>query len=144
MNNLNSIIIEGNLTRDPDFKETPKGTPVCVLSVASNRYYKVDNETKQEVSFFNVETWAKLAETCNQYLAKGRGVRVIGRLKQERWTTPDGQNRERVKIVAEHVEFKPQFRRSEDLAAEQNAENEIGPDTEGEFETEDQDLLEAV
>lgn len=144
MNNLNSIIIEGNLTRDPDYKETPKGTPVCTLSVASNRYYKADNETKQEVSFFNVETWAKLADTCNQYLSKGRGVRVIGRLKQERWTTQDGQNRERVKIVAEHVEFKPQFRRSEDLAAEQNEGSEENPEVGREIEEDDQDLLEAV
>src|SRR6056297_2940304 len=138
MNNLNSIIVEGNLTRDPDYKATPKGTPVCMLSVASNRYYKVENDTKQEVSFFNVETWAKLADTCNQYLSKGRGARVVGRLKQDRWTTQEGQNRERVKIVAEHVEFKPQFKRSEDFAAEQNEEK-------GQTEqNEDEELLKAV
>ncbi|HDQ13871.1 MAG TPA: single-stranded DNA-binding protein [Sediminispirochaeta sp.] len=134
MNNLNSIIIEGNLTRDPEYKETPKGTPVCQLSVASNRFYKVDDEQRKEVSFFIVETWAKLAETCREYLRKGRGVRVVGRLKQDRWTTQEGQNRERVKIVAEHVEFKPQFKKSDNFS-EQQAEEQ---------RDDQEDLLEAV
>lgn len=112
MNNLNSIIIEGNLTRDPEYHATPRGTPVCTFSVATNRFYKQDNEQQKEVSFFNVETWAKVADSCNQYLNKGRGVRVIGRLKQDRWVGQDGKNRDRIKIVAEHVEFKPVFSRS--------------------------------
>jgi single-strand DNA-binding protein len=112
MNNLNSIIIEGNLTKDPEYHTTPKGTPVCTFSVASNRFFKQDDEQKKEVSFFPVETWARNAELCNEYLNKGRGVRVVGRLKQDRWKAQDGSNRERVKIVAEHVEFKPLFSRA--------------------------------
>ena len=107
MNNLNSILIEGNLTRDPVIRETPKGTQVCSFSVASNRYYKQSGESQQEVSFFDVEVWAGLAETCAAYLEKGRGVRVVGRLKQDRWMDTEGKPQSRIKIIAEHVEFKP-------------------------------------
>jgi single-strand DNA-binding protein len=109
MNSLNSILIEGNLTRDPELRVTPKGTSVCGFSVASNRFYKQDEEYQKEVSFFDVETWARLAETCAEYLEKGRGVRVVGRLKQDRWQDQEGNPRSKVKIVAEHVEFKPVF-----------------------------------
>lgn len=109
MNSLNSILVEGNLTRDPELKKTPKGTSVCSFSVASNRYFRQDEETQKEVSFFNVETWAGLAETCMEHLNKGRGVRVVGRLKQDRWVDQDGKNHDKIKIVAEHVEFKPVF-----------------------------------
>lgn len=107
MNSLNSILIEGNLTRDPELNHTPKGTPVCGFSIASNRFYKQDEEYQQEVSFFDVEIWARLAETCAEYLEKGRGVRVVGRLKQDRWQDQEGNPRSKVKIVAEHVELKP-------------------------------------
>ena len=110
MNSLNSILIEGNLTKDPVLSRTPKGTSVCNLSVASNRYYKQDEDLQHEVSFFDVEVWAGLGETCAEYLKKGRGVRVVGRLKQDRWSDTEGNPRSRIKIVAEHVEFKPNFK----------------------------------
>ena len=109
MNSLNSILVEGNLVRDPVLSQTPKGTPVCSFSVASNRFYRVENETQKEVSFFDVEVWAKLAENCGDQLRKGRGVRVVGRLKQDRWTDGEGKGHSRVKIIGEHVEFKPDF-----------------------------------
>jgi single-strand DNA-binding protein len=111
MNNLNSILIEGNLVRDPLLRSTPKGTPVCTFSLASNRYYKQDTHFEQEVSFFEVETWAKLAESCNTQGHKGRGVRVVGRLKQDRWTGTDGKSHSKIAIVADHVEFRPDFRK---------------------------------
>ncbi|TFG64374.1 MAG: single-stranded DNA-binding protein [Spirochaetales bacterium] len=116
MNNLNSILIEGNLTKDPILVETKKGTPVCTFSLASNRFYKQDNENHSEVSFFEVEVWAKLAEACNGNLQKGRGVRVVGRLKQDRWAGTDGKNYSKIKIVGEHVEFKPSFKGNKDEA----------------------------
>ena len=107
MNNLNSILMEGNLTRDPELSYTQKGTAVCKLGLASNRYYKQDEEYQKEVSFFEVTAWGRQAEVCGEYLKKGRGVRVVGRLKQDRWQDPEGNNRSKVTIVAEHVEFKP-------------------------------------
>ena len=108
MNNLNSILIEGNLIRDPEFRTTTKGTAICKFSIATNRYYKQDNGTEKEVSFFDVETWSKLAESVNRLANKGRGVRVVGRLKQERWNDNDGRAKSRIVIVAEHVEFRPE------------------------------------
>ena len=112
MNNLNSILIEGNLVKDPLIKATPKGTQVCTMRFASNRYYKLNNQDPDffnEVSYFNVETWAKLAEACYNKGRKGRGIRVVGRLKQERWNDPEGKPQSRVTIVAEHVEFRPEY-----------------------------------
>jgi single-strand DNA-binding protein len=124
MNNLNSILIEGNLVKDPLLRTTPRGTPVCTFSLASNRFFKQDSGLEREVSFFDVETWAKLAENCSNLGRKGRGVRVVGRLKQERWTGADGKPHSRITIVAEHVEFKPEFKRgdtsTENSSAAQN------------------------
>jgi len=114
MSNLNSILIEGNMVREPLYRTTPKGTPVCTFSLASNRFYRQDaGMEKKEVSFFEVETWSKIAEACNDQGRKGRGVRVVGRLKQERWMGTDGKNHSRIRIVAEHVEFRPDFRRDD-------------------------------
>jgi len=107
MKMLNSIILEGRMTNKPVLKVTPKGTAICTFSIETNGTYKKDNEFVQETSFFNVEAWARLAEQCEQYGIKGRGVRVVGRLKQDRWTGSDGKNYSKVKIVAEHLEFKP-------------------------------------
>jgi single-strand DNA-binding protein len=109
MNNLNSILLEGNLVRDPELRYTPKGVPVCSFSVACNRYFKQEEELQEEVSYFDVTTWNRLAEVCNEYLRKGRGVRVVGRLKQDRWEDTEGKTRSKVHIVAEHVEFKPKI-----------------------------------
>ena len=111
MNNLNSILIEGNLVRDPLLRSTPKGNQVCTMSLASNRFYKQDTGYEKEVSFFDVESWNKLAESCYAKGRKGRGVRVVGRLKQDRWNDADGKQRSRVTIVAEHVEFRPEFKK---------------------------------
>lgn len=108
MNNLNSILIEGHLVRDPELKYTPKGAAVCDFVLVSNRYFKQDEETQKEASQFEVTTWGRLAEVCGEYLKKGKGVRVVGRLKQDRWTSPEGQPQSKVLIVAEHVEFKPE------------------------------------
>lgn len=109
MNSLNSILLEGNLTRDPDSKTLATGTQVCNFSVASDRFYRqgAGEGTEKEVSYFDVEAWARLGIACSQNLKKGRGVRVVGRLKQDRWVDTEGKTKSRVLIVAEHVEFKP-------------------------------------
>jgi single-strand DNA-binding protein len=110
MNSLNSILIEGNLVRDPEFRTTPKGTALCTFSIASSRYFKQDTDMEKEVSYFNVESWGKLADQANSMGHKGRGVRVVGRLKQERWQDRDGKAQSKVVIVAEHAEFRPEFK----------------------------------
>jgi len=131
MNNLNSILIEGNLVRDPLLRSTPKGTQVCTMSLASNRYYKQDSGFEKEVSFFDVETWSRLAEACYNKGRKGRGVRVVGRLKQDRWSGPDGKPHSKVSIVAEHVEFRPEFKKdakpsTEGINVDDYPDEEIG------------------
>ncbi len=113
MNNLNSVLIEGNLTRDPQIRTTTNGTAVCTFPIASNRFYKKGEQFEKEVGFFDVEAWSKLAENCGNLGHKGRGVRVVGRLKQERWNDPAGNSRSKVIIVAEHVEFRPVMKQAE-------------------------------
>ena len=108
MNSLNSILVEGNVVRDPSTKTLPSGNQVCDFTLATNRFYKSGEEGfEKEVSYFDIEAWSRLGTACAQNLKKGRGVRVVGRLKQDRWTDPEGKQRAKVKIVAEHVEFKP-------------------------------------
>ncbi|GMO25024.1 MAG: single-stranded DNA-binding protein [Termitinemataceae bacterium] len=118
MNNLNSILIEGNLVKDPDYRQTSKGTALCTFCLASNRFYKLDDNMEKEVSYFDVETWQKLAESCKTLGRKGRGVRVVGRLKQSRWNSTDGAAHSRITIVAEHVEFRPDFKKGQESAAQ--------------------------
>ncbi len=143
MNNLNSILIEGNLVKDPVYKNTPKGTPVCTFSLASNRSYKHDLETEKEVSFFEVETWSKLAESCRRQGLKGRGVRVVGRLKQQRWNDTEGRPHSKVMIVAEHVEFKPVSNKDYDsYKKNETGETFIAAETEVPFGKEDAETAE--
>ena len=105
MNNLNSILLEGNLCRDPELRYTPSdgtspGTPTCTLVVSSVRTCKREGERHEEVSFVEAVTWGKLATVCAEHLQKGRGVRVVGRIKQERWEDTEGESRSKVVIVA--------------------------------------------
>jgi len=126
MNNLNSIILEGNLTKDPLMDKTPKGTTVCNFVIATNRFYKTEEGRQSEVGYFDVEVWSRLAETCSEYLSKGRGVRVVGRLKQDRWTNSEGEPRSRIRIVGEHVEFLGSSRKSgAGESAKQRKANEV-------------------
>jgi single-strand DNA-binding protein len=114
MNSLNSILLEGNLVRDPESRTLPTGSQVCNFAVASDRFFKQNDATEKEVSYFDVEAWSRLGQNCAENLKKGRGVRVVGRLKQDRWTDPEGKTRSKVKIVAEHVEFRPMQKKEEE------------------------------
>jgi single-strand DNA-binding protein len=128
MNNLNSVLIEGNLVRDPEYRTTANGTGVCKFTVASNRYYKKVDGFEKEVGFFDVEAWGKISESVNTQAKKGRGVRVVGRLKQERWQNKEGNPMSKVVIVADHVEYRADFKNgsaeAEEEASEEFAESE--------------------
>ncbi len=126
MNNLNSVLIEGNLTKDPELSYTSTGKPVVKLRIGSNRSYKKDDEYQQEASFFDITVWGKQAEACAEFLEKGRGVRIVGRLKEDRWQDQEGNNRSKVQIVAEHVEFMPKPNKG-DTDQEQEQEREQEP-----------------
>lgn len=138
MNNLNSVLLEGNLTRDPVLNETTKGTPVCVFGLAVNRYYRQEENTVKEVSFFEVEAWSRLAQYAGSMLKKGAPVRVVGHLKQDRWDDAEGKSRSRIKVVAEHLEVtERKGTRDGDAPAghdTHDAESPAGPPVEAEKE----------
>lgn len=97
----------GNLTRDPEYKQLSSGTSVTRLGIASNRQYK-NRQTGvlvQEVCFIDVDVFGPQAESCRQYLQKGRPVLVEGRLKFDTWQTSEGQTRSKHSILAERVVF---------------------------------------
>jgi single-strand DNA-binding protein len=101
---LNRAQIIGNLTRDPELRNTTNGQSVTNFTVATSSQWNDQNGQKQERSEFHpVVAWGKLAEICSQYLAKGRKVYVEGRLQTREWETQDGQKRQRTEIVAENM-----------------------------------------
>lgn len=104
MYSLNRATILGNLTRDPEVRQTPSGQSVCTFAVATNRTWNDASGTKQEATeFHNVVAWGKLAEICGQYLAKGRKVYVEGRLQTRDWDGQDGIKRYRTEIISENL-----------------------------------------
>lgn len=107
MAGYNRIIMVGNLTRDPDYKQLSSGQAVCRLGIASNRQFKnrQSGDMVQEVCYIDVDVWGPQADSCNQYLAKGRQVLVEGRIKFDTWQDQDGNNRNKHSIVADRVVF---------------------------------------
>jgi single-strand DNA-binding protein len=109
MDNLNSVLIEGRLTRDAEKSVTAAaaGAAVCGFTVASSRHYKDGNGVLiEEVCFFDVTAQGKLVEACMKLGKKESGVRIVGRLHQEYWGYTDGRRFSKVTIIAEHVEFR--------------------------------------
>ena len=129
---INKVLLVGNLTRDPDIRYVPSGTAVSEFDIALNRRYKnKDGETKEETSFINIETWGRTAEFCSQYLKKGRRVFIEGRLRQDTWTAQDGSKRQRIRVVAERVQFadfKPSESPNTEEESEQSAEQPNRPE----------------
>jgi single-strand DNA-binding protein len=105
MANLNKVMIIGNVGTDPEMRFTPNGNPVTSFRVATSRTFQQDGQRKQETEWFTVTTWNKLAESCNQYLSKGKRVYVEGRLRSRTWEGQDGTKRTQIEIVAERVLF---------------------------------------
>ena len=102
--NLNKAMIIGNLTRDPEVRNTPTGTTVASFAVATNFIWTDQSGQKQErAEFHNVVAWRRLAEICGQYLHKGSKVYIEGRLQTKDWTGQDGVKRYRTEIVAENM-----------------------------------------
>ena len=105
---LNKAIIFGNLTRDPELKSLPSGSTVVNFSVATNRVWKDKAGAKQEnVEFHNVVAFGRTAETIHQYMKKGSGIFIEGRLQTRSWDGTDGKKNYRTEIVADSVQFGP-------------------------------------
>src|SRR5258707_13151758 len=86
MANFNKVILAGNLTRDPELRYTPKGTAIAKIGLAINRSWKTETgETKEEVTFVDVDSFGRTAEVIAQYLKKGRPILMEGRLKLDQW-----------------------------------------------------------
>ncbi len=114
MAGLNSVVMIGNLTRDPELRYTPSGVPVCTLRLAVSRNFP-NQQGEVETDFFNVIVWRGQAEKCAEYLTKGRQVAVTGRLQSRSWEGADGQKRSTVEIVADRVVFLGRRDRGEDM-----------------------------
>jgi len=124
MASYNRIVIMGNLTRDPDYKQLSSGQAVCKLGLACNRQFK-NRQTGamvQEVCYIDIDVWGAQAESCRQYLQKGRPVLVEGRLKYDTWEDPEGKTRSKHSIVADRVMF---------LSSASATESDVAEDAQG-------------
>ncbi len=105
---INKALIYGNLTRDPEIRAIPSGMQVATLSVATNRRFKDKNGAWQETpDYHNVVVFGRQAETAAQYLKKGSGIFVEGRMQTRSWDGTDGQKKYRTEIVADRIQFGP-------------------------------------
>src|SRR6266699_3852368 len=107
MANFNKVILAGNLTRDPELRYTPKGTAIAKIPVAINRSWKTETgETKEEVTFVDVDAFAREAELIGQYFKKGRPILMEGRLRLDQWDDKQtNQNRSKLGVVLERFTF---------------------------------------
>ena len=112
MANLNKVMLIGNLTRDPEVRYTPSGKAVADISLAINRVWNNDQGQKQEeTTFVDVTLWGRQAELAQQYLTKGRGVYIEGRLQMDSWDDKEtGKKRTKLKIVGDNLQFLPDGR----------------------------------
>ena len=107
MASFNKVILVGNLTRDPELRYTPKGMAIAKIGLAINRSWKTETgETKEEVTFVDVDVFGRTAENVGQYMRKGRPILIEGRLRLDQWDDKQtGQKRSKLGVVAETVQF---------------------------------------
>src|SRR2546426_3475997 len=110
MASFNKVILLGNLTRDPELRYTPNGTPVATFGLAVNRRSGQGDERREEVCFVDIVTFGREAETASEYLSKGRPALVEGRLQWRSWEGQDGQKRSKHEVIAERIQFMPRGR----------------------------------
>lgn len=107
MASFNRVILLGNLTRDPEVRYLPSGTPVATLGLAVNSRVKQGEDWKDDTCFVDVVVFGKQAESCGEYLNKGAAVLVEGRLRYRTWESQDGQKRSKHEVSASRVQFMP-------------------------------------
>jgi single-strand DNA-binding protein len=106
MASFNRVILLGNLTRDPEVRYLPSGMAVCEFTLAmSETYTSKSGEKVESACFVDVVVWARQAETCGQYLGKGSSAMVEGRLQLDKWKTKEGENRSKLRVRADRVQF---------------------------------------
>jgi single-strand DNA-binding protein len=104
---INKVVISGNLTRDPELRSTPNGTPVLALGVAVNdrRKNQESGQWEDVPNFFDVTVFGARADALSRFLSKGTKVAIEGRLRWHQWETPQGEKRSKVDIIADEIEF---------------------------------------
>ncbi len=138
---FHTIIIVGNLGRDPEMRYTPSGMAVTNFSVATSRKYSTsDGQQISETTWFRISAWGKQAEICNEYLRKGSKVLVEGRLRPDPatggpriWTSQDGSARASFEVTASTVRFLSSRAETESLASQLPDDAELPGETEGEI-----------
>jgi single-strand DNA-binding protein len=113
MASFNKVILLGNLTRDPELRYTPNGTPVATFGMATNRRSGQGTDRKEEVCFVDIVVFGREAETASEYLSKGRQALIEGRLQWRSWEGQDGQKRSKHEVIAERIQFMPRGGREE-------------------------------
>ncbi len=112
MSSLNRVYLMGNLTRDPELRHTASGMAVSDLGIAvSEAYRNKEGAMVERTCFADAVVWGRQAETCCQYLRKGSGVLLEGRLQLDQWETESGEKRSRLRVCAERVQFLPRAKR---------------------------------
>lgn len=130
---MNKVFLVGNLTKDPEMRQTKNGANVCDFRIAINR--RKNKDGVQEADFLTIQTWNGLAENCQKYLHKGSKVAVDGQIRTRNYEAQDGTKRYVTEILADNVEF---LTRGE--AAPQNSQHETDTYTETFTETSDDGL----
>ena len=105
MNNINSILLEGNIVKDALLKRINETSSVCCFTVATNSYHKKDGETIQETSYIDIEFWHKNIKERYVDFKKGTKVRIVGRIKQNRWIDANSNNKQNVVIVTDNIQI---------------------------------------
>lgn len=106
MYQLNKVFLIGRLTRDPDLRYTPNGTPVGDFGMVVKRPFpNSQGEKMEELCFLEVVVWSQKAELCKRHLSKGKLVFVEGRLHLDKWKNKQGESRSKIKVVAENIQF---------------------------------------
>ena len=99
---INSVVLVGRLGTDPELRYTPNGTAVCNLNVAVS---DIRSNGEERTHWFRIVCFGKLAETCNEFLEKGRQIAIQGSLAQSSWENEDGERRSRVEVIANRIQF---------------------------------------
>lgn len=106
MSSLNSVVLLGNLTRDPEYRELSNGTAVADTGMALNRRYKdASGELQEEVTYVDLAFWGNQAKTLRDYCHKGKQLAIEGRLKLDQWESQDGEKRSKLRVVVEKMHF---------------------------------------
>jgi single-strand DNA-binding protein len=138
MPEINYVVVAGNLTKDPIFRQTNNNTPVVNFSIASNRKYKDSTNVWQEdVCYIGIVAWNKLAESCKERLRKGSAVLVDGELQSRNWKSEDGHTRSVVEIKARRIQFLNKRNKTSENGETGFEEHEVFIDEDGLDYTED-------